>query len=103
MLKSWWVYRLYDRLAAIASGVFLLSSTHICNRTVYQHDVLFVTKRQTLFSFYVAHNRPYSRRGHDGQKERLGLQIYRKFARQYVNLTRFNKSAIQGTPQMAVD
>ena len=30
-------------------------------------------------------NRPYSRRGHDGQKERLGLQIYRKFARQYVN------------------
>ena len=30
-------------------------------------------------------NRPYSRRGHDGQKERLGLQIYCKFARQYVN------------------
>ena len=30
-------------------------------------------------------NRPYSRRGHDGQKERLGWQIYRKFARQYVN------------------
>ena len=30
-------------------------------------------------------NRPNSRRGHDGQKERLGLQIYRKFARQYVN------------------
>ena len=30
-------------------------------------------------------NRPYSRRGHDGQKDRLGLQIYRKFARQYVN------------------
>ena len=30
-------------------------------------------------------NRPYSRRGHDGQKERLGLQIYHKFARQYVN------------------
>ena len=30
-------------------------------------------------------NRPYSRRGHDGQKERLGLQIYRTFARQYVN------------------
>ena len=32
-----------------------------------------------------AMNRPYSRRGHDGQKERLGWQIYRKFARQYVN------------------
>ena len=31
------------------------------------------------------HNRPYSRRGHDRQKERLCLQIYRKFARQYVN------------------
>ena len=30
-------------------------------------------------------NRPYSRRGHDGQKERLGLHIYRKCARQYVN------------------
>ena len=30
-------------------------------------------------------NRPYSRRDHDGQKERLGLQIYCKFARQYVN------------------
>ena len=30
-------------------------------------------------------NRPYSRRGHDGQKARLGWQIYRKFARQYVN------------------
>ena len=30
-------------------------------------------------------HRPYSRRGHDGQKERLGLQIYRKFARQYVH------------------
>ena len=29
--------------------------------------------------------RPNSRRGHDGQTERLGLQIYRKFARQYVN------------------
>ena len=29
--------------------------------------------------------RAYSRRGHDGQKEGLGLQIYRKFARQYVN------------------
>ena len=33
----------------------------------------------------ILYNRPYSRRGHDGQKERLGLQIYRKFARQYVN------------------
>ena len=31
------------------------------------------------------YNRPYSRRGHDGQKERLGLQIYRKFAHQYIN------------------
>ena len=31
------------------------------------------------------YNRPYSSRGHDGQKERLGLQIYRKFARPYVN------------------
>ena len=30
-------------------------------------------------------NRPYSRRGHDEQKARLGWQIYRKFARQYVN------------------
>ena len=30
-------------------------------------------------------NRPYSRHGYDGQKERLGWQIYRKFARQYVN------------------
>ena len=30
-------------------------------------------------------NRPYSRRGHDGQKERLGWQIYPKFARQCVN------------------
>ena len=30
-------------------------------------------------------NIPYSLRGHDGQKERLVLQIYRKFARQYVN------------------
>ena len=29
--------------------------------------------------------RPYSRRGHDEQKARLGWQIYRKFARQYVN------------------
>ena len=35
--------------------------------------------------FWRRSNRPYSRRGHDGQKERLGLQIYRKFARQYVN------------------
>ena len=32
-----------------------------------------------------AYHRPYSRRGHDGQKERLGWQMYRKFARQYVN------------------
>ena len=30
-------------------------------------------------------NRPYSRRSHDEQKARLGRQIYRKFARQYVN------------------
>ena len=30
-------------------------------------------------------NRPYSRRGRDEQKARLGWQIYRKFARQYVN------------------
>ena len=31
------------------------------------------------------HNGPYSRRGHVEQKARLGWQIYRKFARQYVN------------------
>ena len=39
------------------------------------------------FSFLAKYrvNGPYSRRGHDGQKERLGLQIYRKCARQYVN------------------
>ena len=30
-------------------------------------------------------NTPYSRRGHDEQKATLGWQIYRKFARQYVN------------------
>ena len=30
-------------------------------------------------------NRPYSLRGHDEQKARLGWQIYRKFAHQYVN------------------
>ena len=30
-------------------------------------------------------NRPYSRRGHDEQKARPGWEIYRKFARQYVN------------------
>ena len=35
--------------------------------------------------YVLSANRPYSRRGHDGQKERLGLQIYRNFARQYVN------------------
>ena len=29
-------------------------------------------------------NIPYSRRGHDEQKARLGWQIYRKVARQYV-------------------
>ena len=30
-------------------------------------------------------NRAYSRRGHDEQKARIGWQIYRKFARQYVS------------------
>ena len=30
-------------------------------------------------------NIPYSRRGHDEQKARLGWQIYRKVARQNVN------------------
>ena len=33
----------------------------------------------TLQANYLGYNRPYSRRGHDGQKERLGLQIYCKF------------------------
>ena len=42
-------------------------------------------RRRRLFIIVTFRNRPYSRRGHDGQKERLGLQIYRKFARQYVN------------------
>ena len=32
-----------------------------------------------------APNIPYSRRGHDEHKSRLGWKIYRKFARQYVN------------------
>ena len=44
-------------------------------------DECLESKRHPL----VTYNRPYSRRGHDGQKERLGWQIYRKFARQYVN------------------
>ena len=45
-----------------------------------------MAKPQDLTGMFLQHtNRPYSRRGHDGQKERLGLQIYRKFARQFVN------------------
>ena len=39
----------------------------------------------TVVAWYAVFNRPYSRSGHDGQKERLGWQIYCKFARQYVN------------------
>ena len=54
-------------------------------------DVIVILIRQlSCFETIIAEcktteNRPYSRRGHDGQKERLGLQIYCKFARQYVN------------------
>ena len=43
-------------------------------------SIMFINRTVT---FYFK-NRPYSRCGHDEQKARLGWQIYRKFARQYV-------------------
>ena len=44
-----------------------------------------VTNRPSTYNSKLRCNRPYSRRGHDEQKARLVWQIYRKFARQYVN------------------
>ena len=49
------------------------------------NEYLSIDSGGNVSDLVLARNRPYSRRGHDGQKERLGLQIYRKFARQYVN------------------
>ena len=49
------------------------------------HCCIFINALQTEIWGLQVKNRPYSRRGNDGQKERLGLQIFRKCARQYVN------------------
>ena len=46
---------------------------------------VFAAKSIFPHNFVSVSNRPYSRRGHDEQKTRLGWQIYRKCARQYVN------------------
>ena len=58
----------------------LRTDAQICGKVASQAS-LFVHHGRDVNMVYI----PYSRRGHDGQKERLGLQIYRKFARQYVN------------------
>ena len=50
---------------------------HVC----IQHCHVITSRVQEA----VKGNIPYSRRGHDGRKERLGWPIYRKCARQYVN------------------
>ena len=52
-------------------------------RICFQIVLWWVTIPKLPFVEY--NNIPYSRRGHDEQKARLGWQIYRKFARQYVH------------------
>ena len=50
------------------------------------------------------HTRNFTRRANRSRTVRVGLPVYTLRAlRRVQDLTRFNKIAIQGTPQMAVD